>query len=97
MLHKPPANSGEDYASEYKTGLGVKMFLLYGVLYLGFVAVNVIKPVLMETVVIFGLNLAVVYGFVLIVVALALALIYNRLCAAREKELRSAAEQGGNH
>ena len=96
MLHEPAGQSGKDYASGYKTSLGVKMFLLYGVVYLGFVAINVIKPVLMETVVVFGLNLAVVYGFGLIVAALVLALIYNRMCAAKEQELEGSAPQGEN-
>ena len=34
-----------------------------------------------------GLNLAVVYGFGLIVLAMILALIYNWLCTRKEKEL----------
>jgi uncharacterized membrane protein (DUF485 family) len=41
----------------------------------------------MEKTVIFGLNLAVTYGFGLIIFALVLALIYNAMCAAKEKEL----------
>jgi hypothetical protein len=40
--------------------LGAWMFLAYLIVYSGFVAINVIKPVLMESVVLFGLNLAVV-------------------------------------
>jgi uncharacterized membrane protein (DUF485 family) len=85
MLHEPAAQGGEDYASGYKMRVGVLMFLLYAAVYAGFVAINVVKPVLMETRVVFGLNLAVVYGFGLIILALVLALIYNRLCAARER------------
>jgi uncharacterized membrane protein (DUF485 family) len=87
MLHEPAAQGGEDYASGYKMRVGVLMFLLYAAVYAGFVAINVVRPVLMETRVIFGLNLAVVYGFGLIILALVLALIYNRLCAAREKKM----------
>ena len=41
----------------------------------------------MQATVLMGLNLAVVYGMVLIVLALAMALVYNRLCTAKETEL----------
>ncbi len=94
MLHEPADQSGKACASAYKTRLGVRMFLLYGAVYVGFVAINVIKPVLMETIVVFGLNLAVVYGFGLIVAALVQALVYNHLCAAKEKELNGSCGQG---
>ena len=90
MLHKPAAQGGEDHASGYKMGLGVKMFIVYALVYGGFVAINVIQPTLMETTVIFGLNLAVVYGMGLIIFALLLALVYNRMC--RIQEARSAAD-----
>ena len=96
MLHESAAQSGKDDASGYKTRLGVRMFLLYGAVYLSFVAINVIKPVLMETVVVFGLNLAVVCGFGLIVAALVLALIYNHMCTTKERELNGPAAQGEN-
>ncbi len=42
-----------------------------------------------------GLNLAVVYGFGLIIFALVLALIYSRACGRREKRLHQADPQGG--
>jgi uncharacterized membrane protein (DUF485 family) len=63
------------------------MFLVYAVIYVGFVAVNVISPLTMEKTVMLGLNLAVVYGFGLIIIALVLALVYNRACGLKEKEL----------
>jgi hypothetical protein len=46
----------------------------------------------MEKTVIFGLNLATAYGFGLIIFALILALIYNRLCAAKERLLNHSDE-----
>ena len=49
----------------------------------------------MEAVVFGGLNLAVVYGFGLIVFALFLALIYNRACGRMEKRLQGAEPKGG--
>jgi hypothetical protein len=60
------------------------MFLLYALFYAGFVAINLYKPLLMECIVVSGLNLATVYGFSLIIGALALALVYDRLCRKRE-------------
>ena len=65
------------------------MFLIYAVIYAGFVAINVLNPILMEAVILFGLNLAVVYGFGLIIFALILALIYNAMCVRKEKALNT--------
>jgi uncharacterized membrane protein (DUF485 family) len=87
MLHEPAAQCGPDNASGYKTSLGVKMFIIYALVYSGFVAINLISPKLMESTVVFGLNLAVCYGFGLIVLALVMALVYNKVCTAKEMEL----------
>jgi len=87
MLHKPAADSGPDPAQAYKSKLGVRMFLVYALIYVGFVAINIISPLSMEKIVFLGLNLAVVYGFGLIIFALVLALIYNYACGAKENEL----------
>jgi uncharacterized membrane protein (DUF485 family) len=88
VLHEPASPTEKDYAPEYKTRLGVIMFLIYAAIYVGFVAINVVEPTLMEAKVLFGLNLAVVYGFGLIIMALVLAMIYNWLCSAREQHYR---------
>ncbi|MCD4824734.1 MAG: DUF485 domain-containing protein [Phycisphaerae bacterium] len=87
MLHEPAAHSGPDAAYAYKKRLGVFMFLIYAAIYVGFVGINLVKPEMMERIIVFGLNLAVVYGFGLIVFALFIALIYNRLCIRKEKQL----------
>ena len=94
MLHEPVKHEDRDGATPYKMRLGVWMFLAYLVVYSGFVALNVIKPVMMESVVFLGLNLAVVYGFGLIIVALILALIYNQLCKNKESEFNSGTKKG---
>ncbi len=93
LLHEPAAEVGKDHAAFYKMRLGVWMFWLYAIVYAGFVAINVLKPVIMETIIIFGLNLAVVYGFGLIILALVLALIYNALCVKKEIELNHTLKQ----
>ncbi len=92
MLHKPAGDGGPDYAIEYKARLGVWMFILYTAIYAGFVVVNVLSPLSMEKIVCFGLNLAVVYGFGLIVFALILALVYNSMCGKEEEKCRKIAE-----
>lgn len=84
MEHGPSTQWGEDHASEYKSRLGIWMFILYSLFYALFVAINLYNPLLMEATVIFGLNLATVYGFALIIVALVLALIYDWLCRTQE-------------
>jgi uncharacterized membrane protein (DUF485 family) len=87
MQHDPAAESGPDHAQGYKSRLGVQMFLVYALVYVGFVALNIIDPTIMEKTIFLGLNLAVVYGFGLIIIALIMALIYNSACGKREKEL----------
>ena len=87
MLHEPAAQRGQDNAVPYKARLGVQLFIVYAIIYAIFVIINVAKPLMMETIIIFGLNLAVVYGFFLIIFALVLALIYNSMCNAKEKTL----------
>jgi len=69
--------------------LGVKMFIIYAITYMGFVAINVIKPILMEKIIFLGLNLATVYGFGLILFAFFLALIYNVMCTRKEAAMNS--------
>ena len=51
----------------YKARLGVRMFAFYTVFYAGFVAINLLSPPTMATIVVAGLNLATVYGMALIV------------------------------
>ncbi len=87
MLHEPAARQGHDPASRYKTRLGVWMFLVYALIYAGFVGINLLWPSAMGSTVLMGLNLAVVYGFGLIVIALILAVIYNSACVKEEKRL----------
>jgi uncharacterized membrane protein (DUF485 family) len=64
----------------FNTRLGLILFVVYLLLYLGFVLTSALATDVMEITVIAGLNLAIVYGFGLIFAALALALIYGLLC-----------------
>jgi uncharacterized membrane protein (DUF485 family) len=95
MMHEPAASAGRDPAFAFKRRLGVIMFLAYGAVYAGFIAVNLVSPVLMEAIVGAGLNLAVVYGLGLIVLALLLALVYNRACGRKEAALAESGPPAG--
>jgi uncharacterized membrane protein (DUF485 family) len=87
MLHEAVNEAGEDHAAAYKSRLGLKMFAFYSLFYAAFVALNLVKPVLMEVTVAGGVNLATAYGCGLIVLALVMALIYNHLCSRREARI----------
>ena len=60
--------------------IGLWFFAVYLVLYGVFVLLNAFAPQTMEVTPIAGVNLAILYGFGLIIVALVLALLYGWLC-----------------
>lgn len=93
MGHGPSVEWKEDKAVAYKTSIGVKLFLVYCIIYAGFILINTFASQLMETKIMFGLNLAIVYGFGLILIAIIMGLVYNHLCTKKEDELN--AEDGG--
>ncbi|PLX73667.1 MAG: hypothetical protein C0615_10585 [Desulfuromonas sp.] len=86
MGHGPAVKLGKDNAAEYKTRLGIIMFVIYTLTYASFVIINATNPSVMQTI-IAGQTLAVIYGFFLIVFALVLAVIYNKMCTAAEARL----------
>ncbi len=92
MLHEPASECGPDASAEYKQRIGVWMFLFYAAVYAAFVAINLLRPLWMEKEIVFGLNLAVVYGFGLIGLALVMALIYNMLCGTHEADNKPAGD-----
>ena len=96
MLHQPvqSEDEGTDLALNYRTRIGVLFFLLYALVYVIFVFINLVSPLMMERVVLFGMNLAVTYGIGLIIFAILLALIYNRMCAKKELSFKQTALPG---
>jgi uncharacterized membrane protein (DUF485 family) len=62
-----------------KSNIGVRMTILYALVYSGFVILCVFFPALMGVEAIFGLNLAIAYGLALIIIAIIFAIIYNAL------------------
>ena len=62
---------------------GMRLFLIYLAIYAGFVGLNAFRPDVMEWTPAWGLNLAVLYGLALIVIAMVLALVYSWLCRGK--------------
>jgi uncharacterized membrane protein (DUF485 family) len=87
MAHGPSTQWGEDKASEYKSKLGVYLFIFYTLVYAGFIVINVVSPKSMGVIVFSGLNLACVYGFGLIILAITMGLIYNYMCSQQEYKM----------
>lgn len=57
--------------------IGFLLFAAYLAIYLGFVIINAFWPQLMKSTPIAGVNLAVLYGFGLIVTAIVMAFLYG--------------------
>jgi uncharacterized membrane protein (DUF485 family) len=62
--------------------LGLILFAIYSLIYFSFVLVNAFVPRLMSEVRWSGLNLATLWGMLLIFLAFGLALLYGLLCRA---------------
>ncbi len=88
MGHGPAVKLGKDDAANYKTKLGIKMFVIYTLVYATFVGLNATNPRAMESI-IFGQTAAVIWGFGLIALALVMALFYNHLCTKAENQMNS--------
>ena len=84
MSQGSPPEREKEKSEDFKQKLGLIMFAAYTIFYLIFVSLCVISPKLVATE-IGGLNIAIVYGFALIVIAVIQALVYNMLCARKEK------------
>ena len=84
MSHGPATEWKKEKSEGFKSKLGLIMFAAYAALYLAFVFLCVLSPRLMATKV-GGLNLAIAFGFALIVIAIVQALVYNFICSRREK------------
>jgi uncharacterized membrane protein (DUF485 family) len=71
--------------------IGFILFGIYLLLYGGFVLLNAFSPATMETTPLAGINLAVLYGFGLIIAAFVLALLYGFLCGRPDKQTETKA------
>ncbi|MBT3261076.1 DUF485 domain-containing protein [bacterium] len=69
-----------------KAKLGLVLFGIYSLIYATFVIINTLWPKLMGKIIFAGLNLAVIYGFFLIIAAIVMGLIYNQMCLKIEEK-----------
>lgn len=87
MLHEPAITVKKDKASDKKASLGLKMFFIYLIIYGGFTYISITDPELMGKPFLLGLNLAVVYGFSLIIFAVMLGWVYHLMCSYYERKM----------
>ena len=63
-----------------RSRIGLAFFAVYFLMYATFVGLNAFANSVMATIVFAGLNLAVVYGMVLIIAAFVMAILYSAIC-----------------
>ncbi len=98
MEHGPAVEVNENpELSLYKTKIGIRFFAIYGSLFTGFVIINTFAPGLMKVKVVLGLNLAVTYGFALIIAAIIMGLVYNMVCTKKENEFEARLKASDKH
>lgn len=85
----PPKHDAAAAARQQNMRLGMRLFAVYLVLYCGFVFTSAFYPNSMEWRPLGGLNLALVWGFGLIVAAILLAFIYGVYSKVAQPEQRS--------
>lgn len=78
-----PNNEPSD-VTRYNARVGVVLFLIYLAVYAVYVLLSAFHGKLMAEPILGGVNLAVIYGFGLIVLAFAMALLYMALCKREE-------------
>jgi uncharacterized membrane protein (DUF485 family) len=93
MLHEPAIELGVDHASKRKTQLGIILFFVYAVIYAIFVFIGLVYTDTMGVKVIGGVNLAVVYGMGLIILAAVMGFVYSLVCTKMENEMNRRAQQ----
>jgi uncharacterized membrane protein (DUF485 family) len=87
MLHEPAGVIGKDNAAAKKSKLGVILFIAYTIIYAGFVIIGLTKPELMGLELMGGQNLAIIYGFGLIILAIVMGFVYNYFCTRMENKM----------
>ena len=96
MAHGPATKWKEDKSEGYKAKLGFFMIAVFSIVYAIFILICVISPKTMANN-IGSLNVAVAYGFGIIVLAIIQALVYNFFCSRKELEHDKAdCKKGGD-
>jgi uncharacterized membrane protein (DUF485 family) len=95
MARQTPAGGSD--GEQRKSNIGIRMTILYSIVYGGFVTLSVFRPEIMGSKALFGMNLAITYGLFLILFAVLLAVIYNLLVKGpsnnRQKPEKTGPEQ----
>jgi len=84
QLNNAPRDDDHPQISARNARYGLVLFFIYLILYGGFMGLSAFEPQLMSKTPFGGVNLAIIYGFGLIVAALVLAVIYMVLCRTLE-------------
>jgi uncharacterized membrane protein (DUF485 family) len=87
MLHEPEYKIETDNSAGKKAKLGVILFIVYTLIYSGFVVIGLTKPELMGLKLIGEQNIAIIYGFGLIALAVIMGFIYNYFCTKMENKM----------
>lgn len=87
MHHEPAVELGRDLSIPKKTKLGVILFFAYLLIYAGFVVIGTLFPNAMGIRFFAELNLAVIYGMGLIILAAVVGLFYNYFCTKYEEQM----------
>ena len=77
-------NNQPNPTTRYNARVGVVLFLIYLLIYAAYVMLSAFHGDVMAKPFIGGVNLAVVYGFGLILLAFAMAILYMALCRKDE-------------
>jgi uncharacterized membrane protein (DUF485 family) len=93
MLHEPSVELGVDYASKKKTRLGIILFFIYAAIYAAFVFIGLVYTELLGVHAIGKINLAIVYGMGLIILAGVMGFIYSWVCTRMEDDMERRAKQ----
>lgn len=91
-MHDESTKWAKDESSVIKELVGKWLFFLYAIFYAGFIVINVANPSFMS-INIGGLNMAIAFGFGLIILAMLLAFAYNHISTRAELLFSEIAEQ----
>jgi uncharacterized membrane protein (DUF485 family) len=89
MHHGPAVELGKDNSIPKKTKLGVILFIIYSVIYAGFVFIGTMYPEYMGAKIFGNVNFAFVYGMGLILLAVVMGVVYNHFCTSFENQMNA--------
>ncbi len=95
MGHGPSSEWQAEKSQAFKAKLGIIMFAIYTPIYLAFILISVISPSFMAKDV-GNLNVSIVYGFGIIILAIIQAVFYNYICSKKEKLDHVPEQKGGS-